>query len=140
MDQSLQAALRLRRLTTAVAQRNLADAIATEAEAAKAWASAANAVVREVAAASALSAGDAAVECLAMWLPGGRAAQRVAGEALERATAGITQARAIRAVARSGEAAVEAVIERRIAAREAVAMRREQATIDEVASLIPRET
>lgn len=140
MDAALQAALRVRRLAVAAAQRNLSDAILAESAAADADAAAGSAVAREIAIASQISAGDAAVESLAAWLPRGRAAQRAAGEALAEASARTGQARAILAAARGAEAAVELLIEKNRLAREADAARRDQSAIDEAAARAITET
>jgi flagellar export protein FliJ len=130
---ALQTVLRLRHLAVDEAKRALAEKLAAETDADAMEHMAQTAIRREADAASALDAGDGAVEAFAAWLPHGRAALEQARRRRNEAEMAVTQARAALKVARADEAAVERLLATQDAARAAEAARRDQAAQDEAA-------
>ncbi len=130
----LDAVLRIRRQAVDAARRHLAACLTAE-EAARhrvAWAEAQ--IDEEARAAADLAAGDSAVEAFATWLPVGRAAVATAQAAYEKAVADVTLARAAVTMARAAAEAAADLQRRRAADHAALAERRAQNALDEVAA------
>ncbi len=130
----LDAVLRVRRMAVDTARRHLAECLAVE-EAARnrvAWAEAQ--IDEEARAAADVTAGDNAVEAFAAWLPVGRAAVTAAQAAYEKAVAEVTMARTAVTMARAAAEAAADLQRRRAAAHAALAERRAQNALDEIAA------
>ena len=136
MPDPLATVLRVRRVTADDARRHLAVALRAEkaAEADAADAEAAITAEREVA--SDLLAGDGAVEAFATWLPVGRARVEAARAAYARAGSEVAMARAALTAARAAAESADNLIERRKAAADAQAARKQQTEMDEIASQV----
>ena len=130
---ALQMVLRLRHLAVDEAKRALAEYLAAETRAEAAEHTAQSAIRREAEVATALEAGDGAVEAFAAWLPRGQAALEQARRRRNEVELAVTQARAALRVARADEAAVERLLATQDAAQAAEGARREQAALDETA-------
>jgi flagellar biosynthesis chaperone FliJ len=130
----LETVARLRHSVCEDARRALAACLEAEDAAHKALRNAGEAIFREQDAASALDAGDGAVEAFAAWLPLGRRAVAQAREAHLRAGAATVQARAVLAAARASAEAADRLLASRAAERDAEAARRAQAALDEAAA------
>jgi hypothetical protein len=120
---ALQVVLRLRHLAVDEAKRALAEHLAAETSAEAAEQAAQSAIRREAEVASALEAGDGAVEAFAAWLPRGQAALDQARRRREEVDLAVTRTRA----------AVERLLATQDAAQAAEGARREQAALDETA-------
>ncbi|HEY2132468.1 MAG TPA: hypothetical protein VGH36_05775 [Acetobacteraceae bacterium] len=92
-------------------------------------------LAREQAAASRNDASDAVAEAFANWLPRGRLALQAAQDARARAEA--TAARACLGAARAPAEAVEQMLAQQHAEERRLALRREQAELDEIARRRP---
>jgi flagellar export protein FliJ len=137
---ALQTVLRLRHLAVDEAKRELSAMLAAETDADAAEHNAQTAIRREIDAATALDAGDGAVEAFAAWLPLGQAALEAAKRRRDEAEMAVTQARAALRVARADEAAVERLMATQDSAQASEAARREQAMLDEIARNLPRRS
>jgi flagellar export protein FliJ len=127
----LQAVLKLRELAVEEARRDVAACLELETAAGREAAAAEQAIGRETAAATDLSAGDAEVESFAAWLPHGRRRAREAHEKHEAAAMDTARARAVLAASRAGVEAVQKLIEKRRAEENAALARKAQAELDE---------
>ncbi len=132
----LEALLRLRRLAADEARSALADCLHNEDVAVQAIAAIEAAIERETTAATSLAAGDADVEAFAAWLRRMRPKQHAAHLAEDQAEAETARARIMLATARTAVQAAEDMLEEHAAARRAVAERRAQNELDEVAQHI----
>ncbi len=130
---SMQALLRLRRLTVDEARRDLAACVAAEAAAQEAAHRIEMTIARETAAACSLEAGDDVVDSFAAWLHQIRPAAADAAAAVEQAMLHTAEARAVLAAARAAAEAVESIIAQQDAERAAEQARREQHALDEAA-------
>jgi flagellar export protein FliJ len=130
---SLEAALRARRIAVEGAQRALALALAAEAEVAVAVSKATETIRQETETAVSSTGGDAAVEAFAAWLPRGLAERERARRTLAQAEGTTSQARAALSAARLAEGAVEALVQGRLINERLIAERRSQAALDEMA-------
>lgn len=127
----LSAILRVRQSTLDEAQKVIAEAYNAELMASKQADAAAEALDREMAAATNLTCGDDVVETFARWLPIGRRNLKLAHDAQRDATAELDRARAVLALARASVRAVETLMEQREQARMLENGRREQLILDE---------
>jgi hypothetical protein len=132
----LDAVLRIRRMAVDAARRHLADSLTIEEAARKRVAAAEARIESEAAVAADLATGDAAVEAFAAWLPVGRAIVGAAQAEHEKALTDVNMARAAVTVARASAAAAADLQSRRAADRAALAERRAQNAMDEVASRV----
>ncbi len=132
-DDPLDLLLRLRARTVDEARQALADCLVAEAAARERISTLEASVVQEVAAASAVTADDLAVEALSVWLRQTRSAQHAAQAALEAAEAQCQEARMVLSAARAGVRAVETVLEHKADERRVQAERAEQRRLDEAA-------
>ncbi len=130
--------LRLRRLAIDQARQALADCLGAETHAAKRCEEIATAISCEMAAASAVTADDRAVEDFAAWLRQTLPVQAGAEAALLTAETQTKEARLVLAAARAGVRAVEHMVERKDAERRLQAGRAEQVVLDEAASRLAR--
>jgi hypothetical protein len=130
----LDAVLRIRRMAVDAARRHLADSLTIEEAARKRVAAAEARIESEAAVAADLATGDSAVEAFAAWLPVGRAIVGAAQAEHEKALTDVNMARAAVTVARASAAAAADLQSRRAADRAALAERRAQNAMDEVAS------
>lgn len=112
-DRTLNDLLKIRHLSAIEALAALAEAVAREEAAFAAEISATNAILAEVSAASAASAEVAAVDALATWLPRARRCQYDAQDRRRGAEVATGQLRAALAAARTAEATVVSIIEKR---------------------------
>jgi len=112
----------------------LAQALAAEQQVAEAVDRAISMIRRETELAVAMSAGDAAVEAFAAWLPSGLAERNRARELLAQAEAATAVARAALIAARTAEASVESLLESRLAEERLGDARGAQQVLDEVAT------
>lgn len=127
----LVAILRVRQSTLDEAQKLIADAYDVEQAASLHAQAAAEALDREMTAATSLSGGDDAVETFARWLPLGRLSLQRAQDSQHDATTQLDRARAVLSLARAGVRAVETLIEQRAHERKKESERREQLSLDE---------
>jgi flagellar FliJ protein len=124
--------LRLRRMEVDAARAELVLR-ETRAHEAAIMAHEAEATIQaEMQAATRLTADDAAVEAFGAWLPKGREAVARAEALLLRAQAEAAQARARLNLARAAAEAVEKLLEKKAAAAEKEALRRQQIVLDEL--------
>jgi flagellar export protein FliJ len=123
---------RLRHRAVDAARQELAEALETEAQAARALRAAGAAILREQHAAAQIDAPDSLAEAFARWLPRGRLAQEMAAEALSRAEDGTARARACLGAARAAAEAVEALQASRAAEHRAAAARHDQQALDDI--------
>jgi flagellar export protein FliJ len=134
MAEPLQVVLRIRQATVDHAKSAMAKALQAEAAALLACDRAEALIDQEAQRASDLSVGDGAVEAFAAWLPVGRAKAQAARLALEDRAAGVAVARAGLSVARTAAEAAKTMLDQLHARRAAELARKEQITMDEVAS------
>ena len=132
-DEALQALLRIRRLASDEARRNLGEAQAPEALAQEAADAMEREIARETALACSLEADDAVVEAFGAWLPGARTRAAASRSAADRAAADTARARAGLKLARSGLEAAEALAAEQHAAKNEADARREQHSLDDLA-------
>ena len=137
-QQSMQALLRLRRLTVDAARRDLAACVAEEAAAQEAARSIAMAIARETALACRLDGGDQAVQAFAAWLQQIRPSARASDATVERAVLRAAEARGVLAAARAASEAAETMLARQAAESAAERARAEQRAIDEAAGVVAR--
>ena len=130
----LRTMLRIRQATLDEAQKAVSEAYVREQEAEGRADAAADALDREMKAATSLVGGDEAVETFARWLPIGRRALAQAREAQKAATADLDRARAVLGLARAAISAVESLIEQRTIQQRLEDSRKEQLLLDEVGS------
>jgi len=134
----LAALLRLRRLTTDQARRELADCLRAESEAKQAITAIDAEIARETEIATSLAGGDAEVEAYAAWLRRIRPTQQAARVAEATTVAQTTEARAVLAIARAAVRAVEELRTQREVEERMAAERQDQRDIDEVAQRTER--
>jgi flagellar export protein FliJ len=134
----LAALLRLRRLTTDQARRELADCLRAESEAKQAITAIDAEIARETEIATSLAGGDAEVEAYAAWLRRIRPTQQAARVAEATTVAQTTEARAVLAIARAAVRAVEELLTQRGVEERMAAERQDQRDIDEVAQRTER--
>ena len=134
----LAALLRLRRLTTDQARRELADCLRAESEAKQAITAIDAEIARETEIATSLAGGDAEVEAYAAWLRRIRPTQQAARVAEATTVAQTTEARAVLAIARAAVRAVEELVTQRGVEERMAAERQDQRDIDEVAQRTER--
>jgi flagellar FliJ protein len=132
MPDPLDTIMRLRRVTVDDAKRELGVSLRAEEEA-EAKAKAAEALIGEEAHAAAdLSAGDAAVEAFAAWLPVGLSNAAAAQVEYEERRAKVALTRAALSMARAAADVVQNMLDRRAAERAVATSRREQAKLDDM--------
>lgn len=125
--------LQVRRVAVDEARSNLTDCLTAESIAADHMHAIEAEIATETATATALTSDDAVVEAFARWLQRTLPRQRAAADALLAAEIRTKEARAVLAASRAGVRAIELMLERRAAERQAEESRREQAALDEVA-------
>ena len=130
-DEPLRSLLRLRRMTVDEARRILATCLHRKAETEAALAKIETAIEKEAATASALEAGDDAVEAFGAWLKRIRTCQHAAVEQDAEAEARIQQARVVLVAAQAGLRAVEAAEARAIAEQQAAKATQQQHALED---------
>jgi flagellar export protein FliJ len=128
----LQTVLRLRRMDLDSCRAELVHKDTRAHEAAIVVQAAEARIQAEMAAASRLSASDAAVEAFGAWLPKGREAVAHAIAVLERAQQDAAQARALLNLARAAAEAVERMLEQKAVDATREELRVQQVSLDEV--------
>ena len=130
----LDAVLRVRRMAVDTARRHLAESLTIEEAARQRVAAAEARIESELQVAADLATGDGAVEAFAAWLPIGRALVVAARAEHDKTLTDVNMARAAVTVARAAAAAAADLQSRRAADRAALAERRAQNAMDEIAS------
>jgi hypothetical protein len=124
----------LRRFAVEAAQRELAAGLRAAAEAQHAQHTARLAIARETAATAQPVAGPVVLELFCRWLPHGQAAAEATDIAREAAEQGAEHSRAALATAHAAAEAVAVMRADRMRAKRVVALRIEQAALDEHAA------
>jgi|GEM_PF-1941729 len=135
MSDPLPVVHRLRRLAADEARRALADCLTAEAEAADALRTLDAEIAAETDAASDPDQDDRPVEDFAVWLRRISVDRAAAAAALSVAETRSAEARAVLAASRTAERALEILMEQQAAERRAAAERRDQAALDEIATV-----
>lgn len=133
-EQPLRTLLRLRRIAMDEGRLMLAKCLDREAAAAAAVRAIERSIQTETDLASGLEGSDATVETFALWLRRTRETLATATAALQEAEACTHEARVVLSASRQAVEAVEAELERLEEEERLAAHRREQRTLDEIAS------
>jgi flagellar export protein FliJ len=131
MSDPMPVVARLRTLAVEEARRALADCLAAEAAAAEAVRALDAAIAAETDAAADLAGDDRSVEDFSAWLRHANAERAAAQAVLATAETRSVEARTVLAASRAAAQALDSLLARREADRQAAAGRREQAALDE---------
>jgi flagellar export protein FliJ len=137
MADALATLRRLRRMNADQARRDLAASLAASSEANQ-RAQVARAALQSEARAAAVDAGHPLAGSYAAWLPAGQMAVRETVTAERTAQLRAEASRAALAEARAAERAVETVQDAQAVARQAAALKREQAELDDFVPAVSR--
>ncbi len=127
--------LRLRRMTADEAQRALAECLRAETASAAAVRLIETEIEQEIETVCRVDTDDRAVEEFGAWFRRIRREQQAAAVAMQQAESRTHEARTVLAASRAALHAVEEVIEKREAERQAAEARAEQRLLDEVAGM-----